>query len=82
MQISVYAHVLAVVTMLLALPHPAVLTGAWSLSWQARRTCCQLVFCPTAAAAAAAAAAASACGVACITWLPELPAGHRTLSLP
>ncbi|PRW55908.1 cytochrome b561 domain-containing 2 [Chlorella sorokiniana] len=32
--ISVYAHVLAVVTMLLALPHPAVLTGAWSLSWQ------------------------------------------------
>lgn len=35
-QVSAYAYVLSLVTMLLALPHTAVLTGVWSTTWQVR----------------------------------------------
>lgn len=38
-QISAYAYALGLVTMLLALPHPSVLTGIWAFTFQAGVAC-------------------------------------------
>lgn len=45
MQVSAYAYILGCVTMLLALPHSAVLTGIYSTTWQVRPLLLQMHSC-------------------------------------